>query len=239
MATLRKSVRDLLENEKSPGFALANDVLAFATLLSVLALVLETVEGFAPYHSVFKAIEYGTVALFTLEYLSRLYVAKSRLGYACSFFGVVDLLAIIPTFVGISNLTFLKTTRALRILRFLRVLRIAKLARRGKKHPSGEAVFLLNVQIYAAALLTALLVMGSLLYVMEGHQSYAKDLPSAMYWVLSIILGGLSYEKPVTTTGSVILILCRFLGLIFLGLIINLTRKFMKKVLTGSEKDDK
>lgn len=239
MASARKTFRDLFENEKSPSFTIANDVLALATILSVLALVLETVEGFSAYEQLFNVIEYGTVALFTAEYLGRLYAAKSKPAYIFSFFGIVDLLAILPTFIGLTNLTFLKTTRALRILRFLRILRIIKLARKGRGHPKEDAVFFMNVQIYAVALVTALLILGSLLYVLEGGQSYAKDLPSAMYWVFSIILGGLSYERPVTTTGSILLITCRFLGLIFLGLIVNLTRKMMQKLLTGSTKDNK
>ncbi|HYD93233.1 MAG TPA: ion transporter [Candidatus Paceibacterota bacterium] len=238
MASLRTTLRNTFENQKSPAFVITNDILALATLVSVLALVLETVAAFASYQPIFNVIEYATVALFTAEYLGRLYVAKSRFKYAFSFFGIIDLLAILPSFIGMANLTFLKTSRSLRILRFLRILRLAKLARKGKKHPSNSSIYVLNIQIYFTALLTAILIMGSLLYLTEGHHAYAKDLPSAMYWTLSVILGGLSYERPTSTIGVTLLIACRFLGLVFLGLIVSLTGTLMRKVLIGSEKDN-
>lgn len=226
----------MFENTNSRFFALGNDVLALATLASVLAIVLETVESLAQYHAIFKAIEYTTVTLFTAEYVLRLWIAKRKLDYICSFFGLIDLLAIIPTYLGIGNLTFLKTSRALRILRFLRMIRLAKLARM-RRTDAAQSLYSLNIQIYGLALFIALLVLGTLLFIFEGNQSYAKDIPSGMYWAFKIILGGIPYAQPATTIGTVLLIAGRFTSMILLGLMLSLVGTMTRKILTGSEKD--
>ncbi len=232
---LRTRLRKHLDDPKSKSFALVNDVLAIATIVSVLALVLETVPALNIYQRVFTVIEFGTVVLFSAEYLGRLYAAKSRIRYVFSFYGIIDLLAILPSFIGLANLTFLKATRALRILRFLRILRLAKLAR--IKKDGTDSIYVLNIQIYLTALGSALLLLGSLFYILETGHPLAASIPSAMYWVFLVILGGIPYEQPHTELGQALLIMTRFLSLILLGLLVSLTATMMRKALIGSEKD--
>lgn len=235
MKRTRTRLRKLFDDPKHDRFAVANDVLAAATIVSVLALVLETVESLAPYHDLFKTIELVTVVLFSAEYLGRLYAAKSRLRYVFSFYGIIDLLAILPSLIGLANLTFLKATRALRILRFLRILRLAKLAR--IKRDGTESIYTLNIGIYLTALVSVLILMGSLFYIVETGHAYAKDIPSAMYWVFLVILGGIPYQLPQTGVGQFLLIATRFFSLILLGLLVSLTATMVRKALIGSEKD--
>lgn len=237
MKRARILLRNAFDDANSRLFSIVNDILALATLLSVIAIILETVEALAPYDLVFKAIEYGTVVLFTLEYLGRLAVAKSKPGYIFSFFGVIDLLAIIPTYLALGNLTFLKTARSLRILRFLRMLRLAKLARIGEKPGGAQSLYRLNIQIYAVALTTALLVLGSLLFLFEGDKPYARDLPTSMFWAFKAVLGGLPYPQPETAAGTAVLVLARFASMILLGLMLGLVGTLTRKALIGSEKD--
>jgi voltage-gated potassium channel len=227
---------EALENPRSRFFGLTNDILAFATIISVLAIVLETVAVFASYHLVFKVIEYGVTILFTVEYFARLHKAKHKVRYITSFFGIIDLLAIIPTFLGLGNFTFLKTARSLRIIRLLRIVRLSKLAKL-KKKDGTSSLYALNIQIYAITLLTAMLVLGTLFYIFEGHQAHAQDIPSAMYWVFKTIIGGISYQQPTTTGGTTVLILARFCSMILLGLMLSLVGTILRKLLIGSEKD--
>ncbi len=231
------SVADVFENPEAPMFRFVNDTLAFATLLSVAGIVLETVAGLHQYHSIFKAIEYVTVALFTAEYLLRVFSTKKKLAYMLSFFGVTDLVAIVPTFLGIGNLSFLKTVRALRILRFLRMVRLAKLARSDGKDKSKHSLTRLNVQIYGMALGGSLLVLGTLLFIFEGHNTYAKDIPAGMYWAFKVVLGGMSYQQPESLYGTVVLVLGRFVSLVLLGFMLNLVGSATKKALIGSEQE--
>jgi voltage-gated potassium channel len=231
-----RTLEDALENPKSPFFVYVNDLLALATVVSVLAIVLETIPTFSAYHSVFKVIEYAATALFTLEYLLRLHMTKRKLRYVTSFFGIIDLIAIIPTYLGLGNFTFLKSARALRIVRLLRIIRLAKLSKLKKKEGTSS-LYTLNIQIYAITLLTAVLVLGTLFYLFEGHQAYAESIPAGMYWVFKAIVGGITYPQPITTGGTVVLILARFSSMILLGLMMSLVGTIMRKLLIGSEKD--
>ncbi len=227
---------EALENPKARFFGITNDFLAFTTILSVLAIVLETVHSLAQYHIIFKTVEYAATALFTIEYLARLHHAQYKIKYVFSFFGIIDLLAIIPTYLGLGNFTFLKTARSLRIIRLLRIVRLSKLAKLKKKEGTSS-LYTLNIQIYAITLVTAMLVLGTLLYIFEGYQTYAKDIPSSMYWVFKAIIGGMSYSQPETTGGTVVLIFVRFCSMILLGLMLSLVGTIMRKLLIGSEKD--
>jgi voltage-gated potassium channel len=227
---------DVLENPKSKYFVLSNDTLALATVVSVFAIVLETVPSFSSYHAVYIGIEYIATVLFTLEYVARFIGAKHKLTYVFSFFGLVDLLAILPTYFGLGNYTFLKTVRSLRIIRLLRIVRLTRLSHLKKKEGTSS-LYTLNIQIYAIALGTAVLILGTLFYIFEGDQSYAQDIPSGMYWVFKAIIGGISYPQPVTTGGTAVLILARFCSMILLGLMMSLVGTIMRKILIGSEKD--
>lgn len=227
---------DALENPKSKYFVLSNDVLALATVISVFAIVLETVPTLSSYHTVYITIEYIATILFTLEYGARFIGAKHKLKYIFSFFGLIDLLAIIPTYLGFGNYTFLKTVRSLRIVRLLRIIRLTRMSKLKKKEGTSS-LYTLNIQIYAITLGTAVLILGTLFYIFEGDYSYAQDIPSGMYWVFKAIIGGVSYPQPVTTGGTIILILTRFSSMILLGLMMSLVATMMRKILIGSEKD--
>lgn len=232
------AAEDALENPKSRFFVITNDILALATVVSVLAIVLETVSSLQGYGHLFKTIEYSATALFSIEYLARIYVAKRPLKYIFSFFGIIDLLAIIPTYLGLGNFTFLKTARAFRIVRLLRMVRLVRLSKIKKKDKDGAStLYSLNIQIYAITLVTAVLILGTLFYIFEGGQHYAEDIPSSMYWVFKAIIGGISYPQPISTGGTVVLILTRFCSMILLGLMLSLVGTIMRKLLIGSEKD--
>lgn len=229
-------LEEALENPKSKFFGLTNDVLACITVISVLAIVLETVAVFSPYNTLFKIIEYGATFIFTLEYLARFKRETIKTRYLFSFFGLIDLLAIAPTYLGLGNFTFLKTARAFRIIRLLRILRLTRLSILKKKEGTSS-LYLLTIHIYAITLATAILGLGTLFYIFESDQTYAKDVPTAMYWVFKAILGGVSYPQPLTGGGVAVLILARFSSMILLGLMMSLVGTMMRKILTGSEKD--
>ncbi len=234
--TFNTTLRAAFEKPDTRIFSLTNDALAFLTLLSVFALVLETSAAFSEYHTYFKLIEYISVGIFSLEYIARVVTAKSKSGYIFSFFGIIDLLAILPTLLALTNLTFLKSARSLRILRFLRMLRLAKLARVHSKKGAHD-LYTINVQIYVVAFLSALLFLGTLLFIVEGQHAHAKDIPTSMFWAFKVILGGIPFEQPHSSVGLAILIATKFVSLILFGLLLNLVNTLMRKVLTGSETD--
>ena len=106
----------------------------FWIVVSCLSLALETVEPWATTHAyAFQVIELSAVAFFTVDYLANVYFATSRLGYIFSFWGLVDLISILPSYLMLLNLSALKGGKALRVVRVVRVLRVLKMARWQRK----------------------------------------------------------------------------------------------------------
>jgi voltage-gated potassium channel len=227
---------DVFDNPSNRYFVLANTVLALMTLVSVAAIALETVISLDDkYHLIFKGIEWTAVILFSLEYIARIFTNKKPLRYIFSFFGIVDLVAILPSFLGFSNLTFLKSVRTVRIIRLLRMLRLAKFSRSRNKEKTAKSLQKINLEIYFLSLTLAVLVLGSMFYTFEHHQ--AASIPDGMYWALKSILGGFAYPQPVTFGGTITLILARFTSMILLGMMLSLVGTMLRKLLIGSEKD--
>jgi voltage-gated potassium channel len=151
-------------------------VINFWILISCLSLAGETVEPYATEHDdLFKLIEYLAVFFFTVDYLGNLYFAKDRVKYFFSFWGLVDLISIAPTYLMILNLTALQGTKVLRVLRVVRVLRVLKMARvalqalgiGGSKEKSNP--ILTNLKIYFIALFSVVMISSTLMYYVEGN----------------------------------------------------------------------
>lgn len=238
----KKNIRpevDRFDDPRNKYFAFANTVLAFMTLVSVAAIALETVESFQKYHFVFKGIEWIAVVLFSTEYVARLFTNKKSLRYIFSFFGVIDLVAILPSLIGLSNFTFLKSARTIRIIRLLRMVRLAKVSRARDKEKAVRSVYKINLEIYFLTLTLAVLILGCLFYIFEHGVDDARNIPAGMYWALRAILGGVSYPQATTMGGTITLILARFTSMILLGMMMSLVGTMIRKALIGSEKDDK
>ncbi len=141
---------------------------------SCLAIALETVESVRSQHQeALTAFEWVTVVFFTLDYAFNIYTAKNRLKYLTSFWGVVDLLSIMPTYLMLFNFTSVKATKILRLLRVIRILRVLKLARSAMNDVNaardGQTNRLAtNLRIYFIALFTVLMISSTLMYYVEG-----------------------------------------------------------------------
>lgn len=230
-------IEDAFEHPGSRFFVLTNDVLAIVTLVSILAIVLETVSVLNAYTPLFKTIEYIATVIFTVEYGLRFYIAPKKFKYVFSFFGLLDLIAIVPTYLGLGNLSFLKASRSLRILRLLRMIRLAKFARVKRRKDGASSLYKLNIEIYAIALGIAVLGLGTLFYIFEGSAAHAADIPAGMFWAFKVVLGGIPFIQPTTTGGLITLIAASFTSKLLLGLLIGLMGPMLRKALIGSEKD--
>jgi voltage-gated potassium channel len=149
-------------------------IINFWILISCLSLAGETVEPYATsYNQFFTFVEYAAVLFFTIDYLGNLYFAKDRVNYFFSFWGLVDLISILPTYLMIMNLTALQGSKVLRVLRVVRVLRVLKMARialqqlENKKEKSNP--ILTNLKIYFIALFSVVMISSTLMYYVEGN----------------------------------------------------------------------
>lgn len=176
-----------------------------AILASVVVVLLDSVPAIkARWHGPLYAAEWFFTLLFTVEYAARLWVLRDRLRYATSFFGVIDLLAILPTFLSLlfPGSMSLTVIRALRLLRIFRILKLVEY--------SSEAGILIGallrsrrkIFVFIATLLTIVVIFGALMYVVEGPEHGFTSIPTAMYWaVVTVGTVGFGDIAPATTFG--------------------------------------
>jgi voltage-gated potassium channel len=233
MSILKRALVDI----RSPLYMRVNNFFALVTLVSVLFIVLETVESLGVYAHVFKVVEWVTVVLFTLEYLGRLIAEKKKIAYIFSFYGLVDLIAVMPTYLGMTNLSFLKAARITRILRFLRMARLVKVLRvqNGDDTDKGaREIHRISIEIYVLALVMTVLTFGTAIYLVEGSNPTFANIPLGMLWAAKLTLGGIAHVSPDTVWGELISIGARFVGLLLFGMLIHIVGKYIEKMLLGS-----
>lgn len=238
--SLKQNVSRTLNDPTAKLFPWINDFLALVTLFAVAGLVLETVPGLKQYGVVFLWVESIAVVIFTIEYILRVWVAPSKKAYIFSVYGLIDLVSIAPTWFAASNLLFLKSARMLRILRLLRMVRLGKVMKGRLKHPhdleSNRDIFRLNVQIYIFALITAIILLGTLMYVVEAPRDHLDSIPMGMLWAAEALVGGsITGYYPHTTTGYLVSILARFIGLVLLGVLISVVGNVIRMWLLGED----
>lgn len=159
-------------------------------LVSVVTVMADSVQDWhARYRSGFSAAEWCFTLLFTVEYVARLVSVDRPLRYAFSFFGLVDLLAVLPTYLAL----FLPELHALidvRVLRLLRMFRIFRLTEYVEEYQyMGEALLASRrkILVFLSAVLMVALVLGTLLYIVEGPEHGFTDIPTAVYWAITTI----------------------------------------------------
>ena len=204
--TLRQKIYHVIFEADTPlakGFDLT---LIILILLSVTLVILDSVQAFHQrWHQEFYIIEWGFTIIFTIEYLLRLYSIGKPLKYATSFFGLVDLLCIIPTYLSL----FIAGTEVLLIVRLLRVLRVFRILR--LLHYVGEATALAKamqasrrkITVFIFTVLTMVTVFGSLMYVVEGPESGYTSIPRSIYWaIVTLTTVGYGDITPQTNFGQ-------------------------------------
>ena len=170
-------IRSAFTDFRSPLFLRWHGFLNLLIFLSCIALALETVEPFATNHAgLFHWMEMTALLFFSLDYFGNLYYAENRLKYFFSFWGLVDLISILPSFFMLLNLTALRGAKVFRILRVVRVLRVLKIARTTIQQMSAHRgnPIVSNLRIYFIALFSGLMISSTLMYFAEGGH-YTAD----------------------------------------------------------------
>ena len=195
---------------------LFDQCLIVVILLSVLAVVLDSVQDIAHrWGSLLDVLEWGFTLLFTLEYLARLACVRHPLRYALSFYGIIDLLAVLPTWLAL----LVPEVHALidvRVLRLLRVFRIFKLtAYVAEYHALGLALRASRrkILVFISAVLMIVLVMGTVMYVVEGPANGFTNIPTSVYWAITTMTTvGFGDITPKTDLGRLIASAMMLLG---------------------------
>ncbi|AGA77829.1 ion transporter [Echinicola vietnamensis] len=191
-------------------------VLLVAILGSVTIAILDSVQELhKEYGTVFYLLEWSFTILFTMEYLLRVWLSRRTAGYVFSFYGLVDLLAILPTYLSliVANSHFLAVVRALRFLRVLRVLKLGRYLREAQVLTDALYNSRLKIQVFLGSVVTIVLVMGTVMFFIEGPESGFTSIPTAMYWaIVTLTTVGYGDISPATPLGQFMASLIMLLG---------------------------
>lgn len=193
------------------------DILLIATILTSVAVVMadSVAEVHAEHGRLLWIVEWGFTLLFSLEYVLRLVSAPSARRYALSFFGVVDLVAVLPTYLSLvfPGGQYLLVIRILRLVRIFRVLKLARFM-------GGERILLRAVQaslhkiaVFLISVLTIVVVVGALMHIVEGPASGFTSIPRSVYWaVVTLTTVGYGDIAPQTAAGQILAGMVMILG---------------------------
>jgi len=174
--------------------------------LSVIAVMLDSVQDVsARFGTFFKAAEWIFTILFSVEYALRLYSARNARGYAFSFFGIVDLLAVLPTYLGlvIPHSHFLLAVRVLRVMRIFRVLKLARFVGEAGTLRRALRASRYKISVFLTAVGAIVVMVGSVMYLIEGPASGFTSIPVSIYWaIVTLTTVGYGDISPHTPLGQ-------------------------------------
>jgi voltage-gated potassium channel len=216
-------VRDLRERcyrvifEADTPAGRAYDILLLVTIaLSVVGVMLASVRSIREAHgTLLLVLEWLFTAAFTVEYGVRLWCARSRSRYALSFFGCVDLLGVIPTYLSLllQGSRFLVAIRFLRMLRIFRVLNLSSYMGESRVLMAGLRASGRRITVFLMAVATLVVVLGSLMYVIEGEANGFTSIPIGIYWaVVTLTTVGYGDISPQTPLGQLVAAVIMILG---------------------------
>ncbi len=181
--------------------------LLVAIIVSVGLVIIESVEWIGKdYGSLLYALEWIFTLFFTLEYILRLYITRDPLKYAISFYGIIDLLAILPTYIGFvtGGQTFM-VIRALRLLRVFRIFKLAQFLNESEILIQGLKRSKQKILVFLFAVLLIVTIVGSILYLVEGstNSDQFSNIPKSIYWaIVTVTTVGYGDISPITPLGQ-------------------------------------
>jgi len=191
-------------------------VLIYVILLSILVTMLDSVLRLnLKYGQLFYTLEIVFTALFTIEYLFRYYCSPRKLSYVFSFFGLIDLLSILPLYISffIPGVAGLSILRGLRVLRVFRILKLTQYSHASRHLSTALKSSWPKISVFLLTILTAVLIIGALMYLVEGRQNGFTSIPKSVYWaVVTMTTVGYGDLVPKTELGQFISIVLMILG---------------------------
>ena len=182
-------------------------VLMIFIILSVITVMLESVQDINDQYAwLFEILEWIFTIFFTIEYILRLYCVYRPMKYALSFFGIVDLVSILPTYISFlfPEARALAAVRAMRILRVFRIFKLAHFIKEGYMIASAMRASMPKITVFLVFIVLCVTVMGSVMYLVEGGPDSAFDsIPRSIYWaIVTLTTVGYGDISPTTPFGQ-------------------------------------
>ena len=214
--SLRKKIYAVIFEADTPSGKLFDVLLILSILASVVAVMLDSVTRIRmSYGTLLIAVEWFFTVLFTIEYGLRVYCSRDPKHYVSSFFGIVDLLAILPTYFSLfyPGGQYLLVIRLLRVLRIFRVFKLAQYIAEANLLVGALRASRRKIFVFFYTVISLVTVFGSVMYVIESEQSGFTSIPKSIYWaIVTLTTVGYGDIAPQTNLGQALSAVIMILG---------------------------
>ncbi|HEY0744669.1 MAG TPA: ion transporter [Chryseosolibacter sp.] len=195
---------------------LFNVVLLVSILASIAIILLESVPAIREdYGLTLRIIEWFFTILFTIEYLARLWTVKKKKRYIFSFFGLIDLLSILPSYIGlfVTGTQSLMVIRSLRLLRIFRIFKLSRYVGEGQNLARALKASQHKITVFLVVVMTSVVIAGTIMYLVEGPEHGFTSIPVSIYWaIVTMTTVGYGDIAPETALGQTIASIIMIMG---------------------------
>lgn len=213
----REKLHEIIFEADTPTGKAFDIVLLVLIVLSILLVMLESIDTFqASHRRVLIIIEWVLTVIFTIEYILRLWAVYHPWKYARSFFGIIDLLAILPTYIAFffGGAQAFLVIRALRLMRIFRILKLGHFLSEGQYIATALRASFTKITVFLFFISILVTILGAIMYLIEGGTNAGfSNIPSAIYWaIVTLTTVGYGDITPVTAVGKMLSALVMVLG---------------------------
>ena len=213
----KEKIHEIIFEADTPTGKWFDIILMFIIVASVLVVMLESVDSiYSAHKSTFILLEWFFTIFFTIEYILRLYCVYKPLKYATSYFGVIDVLAIAPTYLAllVPNTHYLIVIRALRLLRIFRIFKLANYLKESEFILKSLKASMSKITVFLTFILLITIIIGSIMYLIEGgtNESFSS-IPRSIYWsIVTLTTVGYGDITPKTPIGQFVAAFVMIMG---------------------------
>lgn len=212
----KNRLHDIIYEADTPMGKLFDVILLILIVLSIIIVMLESVKGLsAETYTLLYYAEWVITIFFTFEYVARIISIKKTSSYIFSFYGIIDLLSTLPLYLSffITGTSALLAVRALRLLRVFRILKVSRYIGESNKLAKAIKDSRAKILVFLFAVLVLCIIMGTVMYIIEGEESGFKSIPISVYWcIVTLTTVGYGDIAPVTPLGQFLAAIIMIMG---------------------------
>lgn len=212
----KKRLYEIIFEADTPAGKVFDIALIICIIFSVFIVMIESVKSIQITHGrILNILELVFTLIFSIEYGMRIYCSKKPKKYIFSFFGLVDLMSILPTFIAIMlpGTHYLAVVRILRVLRIFRILKFMQYIKEAKLLLTVLKKSIRKIVLFISTVMTISIILGSIMYIVEGEVNGYDNIPKSVYWaIVTLTTVGYGDMAPKTNIGQAIATIIMILG---------------------------